>query len=1044
MRRLFLFQFLVLAFVLQPVVVSMAGAGNYTGSNPVFRDLQTSFPGIRAYEEEGRITRVYGTKFGTGSDPEATAAEFKEDYSDLFGVPSEDLRPVSFLADARHTQPLMYDRATGEYKFTLIYYSQFRGNIPVFRSDLLLLVRNKPNYPLVQASSALRDLGDFEVPVGVAADPAVARYAAESFMPGLSNISDPRLVIWAGVNDMQVAPAVAMEITADNGRYATPGYEKWLLLVDVQTGEILYDEDMIINTDVAGNVSGMATRGNAADICDEEEAMPLPYVRVYISGGEEAYADANGDFVISNDGDDPVTVVSDIRGDWFRVYNQQGGDSQLSLEVTPPGPADFMHNEENTSEYYRAEVNGYIQANVVRNFALRYNPTYPIIYNQHNFSVNVNIGDNCNAFYDGYSINFYTSGGGCPNTAFSTVIHHEYGHHLVNVAGSGQGQYGEGMGDVMGVLITDNSGLAYGFTGNCNVPLRNADNNHQYPCNGEIHDCGQLLSGCVWDTRNELAITNPDDYIDIIANLAVNAMLLHRGDMITPEITIDYLTLDDDDEDIWNGTPHGMEIVTGFVFEHSMDPGISLSIEHEPLVDTEDSTAVLGVSADVFSFFSMENGSVTTYYSFGDDFMELEMTNTSGDTWYGEIPNPPYETMVSYYIEAVDGAGLVATAPENAPDSVYRFYVGVDVIPPSMELVESPPNTVNLLGPYGPFIIAASDPNGIDQSEVVMHYRVNDETEEEAALDPTGNESEFGLDLIDLDRQLNTGDIVHFYFTAFDEANTPNEGRLPEEGSFELLMAESELFEDFEQFGIDRWSLEGLWEWSDDYSHSPDHSLIYKPDSPVEGDIFANMEFGYDLSPYSQARVSLYHKNAVLGDDTCFVMASGNGGEDWTRVATITGIQGPSFVYDEFDISSVLSPDDHDYRIGFRMVTEGSSPTFLFIDDIGWAVGPTTGVEDTPAGLPRSLSLSQNYPNPFNPQTNLSFALPQSSHVTLDVYDLLGRRVIRLVDGEMKAGDYVVTWDGKDSEGGEVSSGIYFYRLSTDYAVRQEKMTLLR
>ena len=1044
MKRMFLFQFLVVVFILQPVVVSAVGAGNYTGPNPVFHSLKAVHPGIRAYEEEGRITRVYGRAFGTGSDPVATAAEFKDNYAELFGVPPEDLQPVSFLADGQHTQPLMYDRTTGEYKFTLVYYSQYRDNIPVFRSDLRLLVRNKPDYPLVEASSALRDLGDFQVPAGVVANPGLARNAAESFMPGLTNISKPRLVIWAGVNDMQVEPAVAMEIIADNGRYAMPGYEKWLLLVEARTGEVLYDENMIVDEDVVGNVSGMATSGIGAEMCGDEVLTPLPYARVYIEGGSETFADENGDFVISNGGSDPVTVVSNIRGDFFRVYNQYGANAELSMDVTPPGPANFVHNEDNTSEYYRAEVNGYVQANVVRDYVLRYCPDYPTIWTQHNFNVNVNINDNCNAYYDGYSINFYTAGGGCPNTAFSTVIHHEYGHHVVSCGLSGQGQYGEGMGDIMGVLITDTSGLAYGFTGNCNVPLRNADNNHQYPCNGEIHDCGQLISGCVWDTRCELLVTHPDDYRDIISSLAINSVPMHQGDMITPSITIDYLTLDDDDENIWNGTPHGLEIVTGFVFNHSMDPGISLDIDHEPLQDTEDSTEVLGVSADVFSFFSMDDGSVTTYYSLGDDFIELSMTNISGDTWYAEIPQPPYETMVSYYIEAIDGAGLTATSPENAPDSVYRFYVGVDVVPPSMELVESPPNTVNLMGPYGPFIITATDANGVNESEVIMHYLVNDETEDETYLAPTGNESEFGLDLLDLDRQLNTGDVIHFYFTAFDEANTPNQGRLPEDGSFELVMADHELFEDFEEFGLDRWSVDAEWELSDTYYHSPDHGLIYWPDSPVAGDYLANMDFDYDLSPYSQARVTFYHKDAVLGDDSCLVVASGNGGEDWTTVGSIVGIHGPSFVYDEVDISPVLNPDDHDYRIGFRMATGGTSPTFFFVDDIGWAVGPTSGVEETPVEMPHSLALNQNYPNPFNPQTSISFALPENSHVTLDIFDLLGRRVTRLVDKDMSAGNYSVIWDGRDSGGADAASGIYFYRLSTDYGARQEKMTLLR
>ena len=674
MKRSLLPWFVVCIFVSLFGLAVTGNAENYSDSKAVFEELKADYPGIRAYEEGGHIARIYGRAFGFGSSPVDAAEQFKGNYAALFNVEPDELSPVSMLFDGRHTQPVMYDKDTGQYKFTLVYYSQYKDGISVFRSDLRLLVRNQAGYPLVLAASALRDLTDFTVPAGVIVNPALAENAAKSFSASLNSFSESRLVIWAGINDMEVTPALAMEIIADNGMEATPDYERWLLLVDAWTGEILYSEDLILDLDVAGNVSGMATQGNGADICGPEESTPLPYARVYIEGGNTVYADENGDFVIPNDGDTAVTVISNIRGEWFRVFNQSGGNAQLSETVTPPGPVDFLHNAENTSELNRAEVNGYVQANIVRDFALTYNPQYPVIHNQTQFAVNVNINDNCNAYYDGYSINFYTSGGGCANTAFSTVVHHEYGHHLVNVGGSGQGQYGEGMSDVMGVLITDDPHLAYGFFNNCDEFMRSADNDMQYPCDGQIHYCGQLLSGCVWDTRNELAISNPDDYIDIISNLAINAILEHQGDMITPSITIDYLTLDDDDENIWNGTPHGMEIVTGFVFAHNMDPGIGVQIDHTPLVDTEDPTVILGVYADVTSFFSMEDGSVTTYYTFGGDFEEIEMVNTSGDTWHGEIPTPPYETTVSYYIEAIDEAGLSSTAPENAPDSLYTFY----------------------------------------------------------------------------------------------------------------------------------------------------------------------------------------------------------------------------------------------------------------------------------------------------------------------------------------------------------------------------------
>jgi hypothetical protein len=97
----------------------------------------------------------------------------------------------------------------------------------------------------------------------------------------------------------------------------------------------------------------------------------------------------------------------------------------------------------------------------------------------------------------------------------------------------------------------------------------------QYPCNGGGHNCGQLISGCVWDTRNELIVTEPANYQDINTALYLGMMIV-RGQQtpgasqITPFITLLYVTLDDDDSDLGNGTPHYCEIAAGFG-AHNMD-----------------------------------------------------------------------------------------------------------------------------------------------------------------------------------------------------------------------------------------------------------------------------------------------------------------------------------------------------------------------------------------------------------------------------------------------------------------------------------------
>jgi parallel beta-helix repeat protein len=94
--------------------------------------------------------------------------------------------------------------------------------------------------------------------------------------------------------------------------------------------------------------------------------------------------------------------------------------------------------------------------------------------------------------------------------------------------------------------------------------------------------------------------------------------------------------------------------------------------------------------------------------------------------------------------------------------------------------------------------------------------------------------------------------------------------------------------------------------------------------------------------------------------------------------------------------------------------------------------------------IPRTLALKQNYPNPFNPVTSIEFALPKQSHAKLSIYNLLGQRIRTLIDESKPAGFWTVVWDGKDSGGNSVSSGIYFYALDTDIGREVKKMTLIK
>lgn len=98
-----------------------------------------------------------------------------------------------------------------------------------------------------------------------------------------------------------------------------------------------------------------------------------------------------------------------------------------------------------------------------------------------------------------------------------------------------------------------------------------------------------------------------------------------------------------------------------------------------------------------------------------------------------------------------------------------------------------------------------------------------------------------------------------------------------------------------------------------------------------------------------------------------------------------------------------------------------------------------TSVKQAPADLPQRFVLYQNYPNPFNPGTAIGYDLPKRSQVKLIVYDVLGRQVETLVNGEKQPGHYEVTFDAS-----RLPSGIYFYRLQAGMSIETKKLVVLK
>jgi len=94
--------------------------------------------------------------------------------------------------------------------------------------------------------------------------------------------------------------------------------------------------------------------------------------------------------------------------------------------------------------------------------------------------------------------------------------------------------------------------------------------------------------------------------------------------------------------------------------------------------------------------------------------------------------------------------------------------------------------------------------------------------------------------------------------------------------------------------------------------------------------------------------------------------------------------------------------------------------------------------------IPTIFALHQNYPNPFNPVTEIQFDVPVESQVTLTIYNIMGQEVTTLTNSTLQAGFHSVRWDGTNGQGEQISTGVYFYRLTSSAFTSTKKMIMVK
>jgi zinc carboxypeptidase/type IX secretion system substrate protein len=259
------------------------------------------------------------------------------------------------------------------------------------------------------------------------------------------------------------------------------------------------------------------------------------------------------------------------------------------------------------------------------------------------------------------------------------------------------------------------------------------------------------------------------------------------------------------------------------------------------------------------------------------------------------------------------------------------------------------------------------------------------------------------------------------------------------EVDFDLLPAEEVFFEDWSS-GIQDWNITGSWAIS--YENEVGDFVEDSPGHFYENDLNIQLTSpSINLNGVSDdIMLILDHRYYIEHIYDAAILEIRVGNSEWQELSTWSGVE-----YDWHKEYIEL----HDYadnwiRLRFRLNTDET------ITDPGWkiaqinivaSVGADSEDDTTPIIMTK---LKNNYPNPFNPLTSIDYSISEAGHVALQIFNVRGQLVRTLINEEQESGGYSELWNGTDDNSESVSSGIYFYKLTTENFSSTKKMILMK
>ena len=468
-------------------------------------------------------------------------------------------------------------------------------------------------------------------------------------------------------------------------------------------------------------------------------------------------------------------------------------------------------------------------------------------------------------------------------------------------------------------------------------------------------------------------------------------------------------------------------------------------IEFEEINDTENNTDPISfnVNIDESSDYSVDYSSLKLYWGLDGVLTDSSLLVSSGTSFVGSLTPSGENGIMHYHVAFNTQSGERVTKPYGAPFSSYTFNIGVDNIPPEVDLITDIEDQFYPTSSFNVYI-NASDNIGISMVELFWQAG-NDEIQSTVCSEIYSQN--LGLVYVGLItyNDINPGTEIRYWAIATDEGSQNNQS-VSDENQF--YISDQYALGNFEdESSMDSWD---LGEWGRQYVN---HTIKWAINDSPNG-LYAPNAYNacyliepIDLTYFNKAYIRFSSGELLMPGDYGYVQVKRGSNPNWTNILTVSEWNNQELFERYINLSSYMNEDELFFRLLMTSDSEDESQGW-YVDDINLVLNqdmpPNVNTDSFINNIPNQLALQPSYPNPFNPNTKISFSIPKLSDVDMQVVDINGRKIRNLLNNTLASGNHNVSWDGTNNSGVNMSSGIYFIILNVDGVILSQKLSLIR